>query len=642
MAGEFRWKYRSTSGSDAGVERRSLFRFGTLLAAITGASAVSAVGTNSAHAAPGDKNSPINYVPVAEKGAASGVATLDIESKVPAAQLPDFSATYVGKGSIVLNVKDFGATGLASSDDTAKIQAAINAAPAGAAIFFPWTGSSNYYKITDKLIVTTPNLRFMGQPRDGYAMSIRCSVASKTMIEVKAPGFVLQDLALFGDSAATNGAGATVLGLDLFGDTDGNIDASVRGATFQGLAVGARTRGRNTSFTAETIFSNCLKGVVIDGKDSVYHTGPSADQNRGNTIRQCRFHNIGSVTTDAAIEITRTAKVLHALIAENYFDSNGLGRHVVATGTAAHPHKGLTVYSNKHTECRADVYAFEYVWNSRIDMADMMGYTIGPYFGHGIVMSNCNTVQVRNVTGLQLGGSGIVGTNNTGCDFRNSKFRAIGIDPESTGHGFDFDSTNSQCTFDDLAVDATDGWGFIGSPANSKFGRYSFRGCALGGINSNAFIPDQVYLPAVAMSAVTGAPNLAGVPGVGYPAAWQLDANVIEQVVGQVNGLPNDWETFDAYIVWAATDSTVGNVVWDLNYSFIVAGQPSNSGNTSNPGAAQATSGVAGRVARYKIVSGKARSTAPMVIRVDRNAASGSDTYGSDVSLIGVQLVRAS
>jgi hypothetical protein len=67
-----------------------------------------------------------------------------------------------------------------------------------------------------------------------------------------------------------------------------------------------------------------------------------------------------------------------------------------------------------------------------------------------------------------------------------------------------------------------------------------------------------------------------------------------------------------------------------------------NNGNTSNPGTAQAAPGVAAQVARYKIASGKTRGTAPMVIRVDRNAASGSDTYGSDVAFLGVQLVRAS
>lgn len=75
----------------AGVQRRGLLRFGTLLTAFTGASAVAAFGAEAANAA--TKPGPGDYVPVAEKGAASGVATLDVASKIPATQLPDLSAT---------------------------------------------------------------------------------------------------------------------------------------------------------------------------------------------------------------------------------------------------------------------------------------------------------------------------------------------------------------------------------------------------------------------------------------------------------------------------------------------------------------------------------------------------------------------
>lgn len=592
-------------------------------------------------------------------GPATTDASLLVAGTVSDARLPArlqdaaLSATYspltvggktaVRKDELVLNVKDYGAVGNGTTDDTAAIQAAINAATAGSAIFFPKTGSAAFYKVMDKLTVTTPNLRFIGQPRDGYAVSIRCAVASKTMVEVKTTGFVLEDLALFGDSSATNGAGATVIGLDLFGDTDGNIDASVRGATFQGLAIGARTRGRNAMFAADALFSNCLKGIVIDGKDGVYHTGPAADQNRGNTVRHCRFHNIGNASTDAAIEITVAAKVLHATIENNFFDSNGAGRHVVATGDATNPCKGLTVSGNKHAETQADVYALTYVNNSTVRAADIAGNAgVGGSLSNGIVAANCDTLRILDVLGLQLGKSGVVATNCANLQIRNVHFRAIGTDAGSTGHGFDIDATNTACNFDNLTVETTDGWGFTGSPATVKFGRYAFKSCTLGGINSTTIIADQVYLPAAAMGAITGAPNLAGQPGVGYPMAWQLDATTVEQVVGQMNALPNDWETFDAYIVWAATDGTAGNVIWDLNYSFIIAGQLTNNGNTANPGTAQAAPGVAGQVARYKIASGKNRSTAPMVIRVDRNAASGSDTYAADASLLGVQLVRAS
>jgi hypothetical protein len=84
------------SEQDGRLERRGLLRFGTLMTALTGATAIS-LSTQRADAAPGDKTSPNSYVPVTEKGAASGVATLDTASKIPPTQLPDLSGIYANK-----------------------------------------------------------------------------------------------------------------------------------------------------------------------------------------------------------------------------------------------------------------------------------------------------------------------------------------------------------------------------------------------------------------------------------------------------------------------------------------------------------------------------------------------------------------
>ena len=73
----------------------------------------------------------------------------------------------------ILNVKDFGATGAgASTDDTAAIQAALDAAPTGSAVYFPPT--DNYYKLaTNDLDVDTI-------PKGGTSIASAISVAMKS------------------------------------------------------------------------------------------------------------------------------------------------------------------------------------------------------------------------------------------------------------------------------------------------------------------------------------------------------------------------------------------------------------------------------------------------------------------------------
>lgn len=95
------------------VHRRGLFRLGALVTALTGASAVAAQGAN---AAPDNKSSSEAYVPIAEKGAASGVPTLGMDAKIPSSQLPDLSAVYAER------VDDRG---------YATLQEAVDATPSG-------------------------------------------------------------------------------------------------------------------------------------------------------------------------------------------------------------------------------------------------------------------------------------------------------------------------------------------------------------------------------------------------------------------------------------------------------------------------------------------------------------------------------
>ncbi|MGF9648043.1 right-handed parallel beta-helix repeat-containing protein [Pseudarthrobacter oxydans] len=123
------------------------------MTALTGASAITAVQALGAEAATDIGAQAAQYVPTVEKGAASGVATLDTAAKIPATQLPDLSALYVAKGNLAHTAKDFGAVGDGNADDTAACQAAINAA-AGTTVRF----TSGIYKVNQLKIPSNTTL----------------------------------------------------------------------------------------------------------------------------------------------------------------------------------------------------------------------------------------------------------------------------------------------------------------------------------------------------------------------------------------------------------------------------------------------------------------------------------------------------
>jgi len=537
-----------------------------------------------------------------------------------------------------VDAKVYGAIGDGVTDDTTAIQAAITAAGVGGTVLFPPT--SSFYLVTPgSLTVTTANLRLLGTPRDGYAVSMRATSGTGPILTVKAAGFVYKDIGIIGNGGV-NGVGATMDGIDLFGDISANCDATI-GGTLQGVAQPVKIRGRNADCSGALV-SNSLNGIQLDGIDGTYHVGSGATAgNRANTIRLSRFHNIGTSSANKVLEITTTAKLLHAVIEGNYIDSNGLARHVVAAGTVTDPHNKLTIRNMKHAEAGADVYDLTYVINSTIDGVDISADVSGtPGYGRGFVLNNCTDLDISNVTALQLGQSGVYARNNTGLRFSNVKFRAIGGDPGTTAHGFDVDATNSQCSFDGIKVNGADGWGFLGSPTDSKFSTHEFRSCTLGRISSTTFGIESIWIPAVDMTITTGTPNLAALPGVGYPASWQLDSATTEQLSMQVQDTPNTWSTFDIVLWWAVTNTFTGNVVFDLTRAIMSAGVVVGVGGVTVGPIVAASPAVAGQLVATTMAAGVTRAPGPLHIRMDRAGANASDTYAADAAVVAVQLVR--
>ena len=130
-----------------------------------------------------------------------------------------------------VNVKDFGAVGDGVTDDTAAIQAALDYATDGTAIYF----GSKEYKITSGLTASSNNLTLYGD--GGYSKSmIVCTTASTQMLTVSGYGFKVRHLAFKGDGG-DNGSGATVKGIRFVrGDGSNDVDASIIDSLISGMA----------------------------------------------------------------------------------------------------------------------------------------------------------------------------------------------------------------------------------------------------------------------------------------------------------------------------------------------------------------------------------------------------------------------
>lgn len=394
-----------------------------------------------------------------------------------------------------LHLDGFGGDPTGLTKSTGAFLAAIDAAVPGDTIYLGATGSGAGYDIDgDVIVITKPSLRILAAGRDAYATSIRCSDTGTTMFTVKAAGFVMQGVGLWGDGTmagpggGANGVDSTVIGMKLMGDSDGNVDAAIRSCTFQYLALGARLYGRNIEFSENTLFSNCLDGVRHDGKDAVHHTGPGAEENRGTVIRDCRFHNIGTGPENAAIEFTDQAKVLHLIIGGNHFDSGGRGRHIVITGTPTSPARGVSIWTSKHTELAADGIVLTHCQYPLVADVMLMGVNTG--VGSGIVLTNCLYPQVTGFTIRMMSRHGIVGTSNDGVAISDGKIIQVGQAAGFVGDGMRFDSSNQNVRVDNVQGHVGTGNFFNGSPggADSALIDCSHVGFALGGINSTTLV----------------------------------------------------------------------------------------------------------------------------------------------------------
>lgn len=147
-----------------------------------------------------------------------------------------------------------------------------------------------------------------------------------------------------------------------------------------------------------------------------------------------------------------------------------------------------------------------------------------------------------------------------------------------------------------------------------------------------------VVVPAPACYPVVGggSPSLSGDAG-SNTVWWALDATANEYL-GTTVVLPNDWLTYDIYLVWSNAGAGAGNVRWVVNAGAVSDGAAVSATSDFYVIAAPATDVVKRSVTRVGITPPASKTVA---IRVHRAASDGTDTLANDAGLIAIELRKA-
>lgn len=520
------------------------------------------------------------------------------------------------------------------TDSTTELQEIFDDLPWGGTVYIPETGWDKFVKISDTIVITKP-CRVLGPPRDTYASSIRSEVSGLTFFRVEAATVVFETVGIYGDATDDLGAGSTQVGIEYLGTVDGDVDGLVKGCSFKRLQTGVLMRGRNV-LVDDCLFVGVTFPAQIIGPDPIYHTGTTPEDQRGHVIRLNRFHGCGS-TGGAFVKVDATCQLSDLEISENYFDQIS-GDGFVVTGTALKPHNRVVVKGNRGRDMTGDMYQFTYVNHFTIRSETVHGYATG---GDLMILNNCAIGEVSDVAGFQLGGGGVYARNNSRINFNDVRMRQLG-NAGGTVHGFDVDATNTRMSFDNIVADEYNGWGFLGSPTDSRFGRYSFvpSGGALGTISSTTFQPDQIFVSALEMTLGAGSPALSGQAGGVQSVGWLMDAAVTEQVSFQVPRTPVEWTQFTVSILWAPTTAAAGNVALQYLHTPLTVGAVAGSSQTGTAVVVATGPAVANQVVSTPMLIALTPSATPTQARIIRAGADVGDTYGADVAVLGVLLTR--
>ncbi|HCM9685769.1 TPA: hypothetical protein N5O21_001032 [Enterobacter cloacae subsp. cloacae] len=294
-----------------------------------------------------------------------------------------------------LSVKAFGAVGDGVTDDTAAIQACLDAAPVRGTVYVP----SGMYKITQ--LVINKSLRIFGDNFSGGSYDgtrIICSTPSGVSIDVQGSACRIQDIQFFGASNDANGGGdinQTILRFKHPTNTSWDCDSIISGCAFAFTTKAIDLQGRNLTLF-DSGFSNSKWGVWIGTA--------GLNDFRGLVVKRCRFHYMSTSASTAQTPLSGSGIFIDP--ATNFFavdiqDCLTDGSKWFFVGMLAQG----SIKSITGTYCQAGL-AYIYTTGSSIGSVGQKGsiqncsYT--QTYVEAISSNVCNTIHIVNGWGIDV------------------------------------------------------------------------------------------------------------------------------------------------------------------------------------------------------------------------------------------------
>lgn len=242
----------------------------------------------------------------------------------------------------VYNVKDYGAVGNGSTDDTVAIQAALNAVPiTGGVVYFPPSAGTSFYRFTAALVIKSYTTIF------GYGAKLK-NIGTGVFAGLTAVGteaLYKTSISIYGVEVDLNGTALLdVNAIGILGTFCNEFrveDCIVRNAWGQGIALGGG--GARCWFNRNTIFGSWGDNIHI------------GDPNFGNIIKDWWITNNACYGANDGGIAGGIASATRGVIADNIIDGAG-GPGIDLSGANNVTVSGNRVYNYLQHGIRLNTY----------------------------------------------------------------------------------------------------------------------------------------------------------------------------------------------------------------------------------------------------------------------------------------------